>query len=73
MRVYFLTISKNEVSFSATMRYIGSPWLKHIHVTDVSMCSGETNFIFIRDKQPHVSAIYSHLQAYYRFLIGEYI
>jgi hypothetical protein len=45
MRVYFLTITKNEVSFSATLRNIGSPWLKHIHVTDVSMCSGKTNFI----------------------------
>jgi hypothetical protein len=46
MRVYFLTITKNEVNFSATLRNIGNPWLKHIHVTDVSMCSGETNFIF---------------------------
>jgi hypothetical protein len=46
MRVYFLTITKNEVSFSATLRNLGGPWLKHIHITDVSMCSGETNFIF---------------------------
>jgi hypothetical protein len=46
MRVYFLTITKNKVSFSATLRNIGSPWLKHIYVTDVSMCSGKTNFIF---------------------------
>jgi hypothetical protein len=45
MRVYFLKITKkNEVSYSATLRNIGSPWLKHIHVTDVSMCSEEINF-----------------------------
>jgi hypothetical protein len=47
MRVYFLMITKNGVSFSVTLRNIGSPWLKHIHVTDVSMYSGETNFIFV--------------------------
>jgi hypothetical protein len=45
--LFFKDYKKNEVSFSATLRNIGSPWLKHIHVTDVSMCSGETNFIFI--------------------------
>jgi hypothetical protein len=45
----FLMITKNDVSFSATLRNTGSPWLKLIHVTDVSMCSGETNFIFVVD------------------------
>jgi hypothetical protein len=44
--LFFNDYKKNEVSFSATLRNIGSPWLKKINVTDVSMCSGETNFIF---------------------------
>jgi hypothetical protein len=43
--LFFTITKKNEVSFSATLRNIGSPWLKHIHVTDVSMCSWETNFL----------------------------
>jgi hypothetical protein len=46
--LFFNDYKKNEVSFSATLRNIGSPRLKHNHFTDVSMCSGETNFIFIR-------------------------
>jgi hypothetical protein len=45
--LFFNDYKKNEVSFSATLRNIGSSWLKHIHVTDVSMCSGETNFIYL--------------------------
>jgi hypothetical protein len=48
MRVFFNNYKKNEISFSATLRNIGSLWLKHIRVTDVSMCSGETNLIFFQ-------------------------
>jgi hypothetical protein len=33
--LFYNDYKKNEACFSATLRNIGSPWLKHIHVTDV--------------------------------------